>query len=186
MPGSRPPPPISGRMSPASTVRTAPRQPDRLYVVEQAGTIRYVEGRRIAGTLLDIRSRVGSGGERGLLSVAFSPRYPQNHLLYVNYTDKNGDSRVVEFRTRIGQLSSFGEGADGALYAVSVVNGPFPGGRLERFQQTSKRSASRASPTGPAASGATRPADMPLRRAANQRAAPRRGSADAIRARTCD
>jgi glucose/arabinose dehydrogenase len=90
---------VSGFHSP-TFVGTAPGQPDRLYVVEQAGTIRYVEGRRIAGTLLDIRSKVGSGGERGLLSVAFSPNYARNHLFYVDYTDKQGDTRVVEFRSR--------------------------------------------------------------------------------------
>jgi len=90
---------VSGFHSP-TFVGAAPGQPDRLYVVEQAGTIRYVERRRIAGTLLDIRSRVGSGGERGLLSVAFSPAYEKDHLLYVDYTDKQGDTRVVEFRSR--------------------------------------------------------------------------------------
>jgi hypothetical protein len=88
---------VSGFHGP-TFVGTAPGQPDRLYVVEQAGTIRYVEERRIAGTLLDIRARVGSGGERGLLSVAFSPHYGQDHLLSVNCTDKDGDTRVVEFR----------------------------------------------------------------------------------------
>ena len=93
---------VSGFHSP-TFVGTAPGQPDRLYVVEQAGTIRTVQGRRIAGTLLDIRARVGTGGERGLLSVAFSPNYQQDHLLYVNYTDKNGDTRIVEFRSRNGK-----------------------------------------------------------------------------------
>jgi glucose/arabinose dehydrogenase len=93
---------VSGLHSP-TFVGTAPGQPNRLYVVEQAGTIRYVDGRRIAGTLLDIRARVGSGGERGLLSVAFSPSYEQDHLLYVNYTDKKGDTHVVEFRSHDGR-----------------------------------------------------------------------------------
>jgi glucose/arabinose dehydrogenase len=45
------------------------------------------------------RSRVSSGGERGLLSVAFSPRYARDHRFYVDYTDRNGDTRVVEFRS---------------------------------------------------------------------------------------
>jgi glucose/arabinose dehydrogenase len=90
---------VSGFHSP-TFVGNAPGQPDRLYVAEQAGTIRYVEGRRIGGTLLDIRSRVGSGGERGLLSFAFSPNYEHNHLLYADYTDRDGDTRVVEFRSR--------------------------------------------------------------------------------------
>jgi glucose/arabinose dehydrogenase len=80
----------------------APGEPSRLYVVEQAGRIRYLVGRRIAGTLLDIRSRVASGGERGLFSVAFSPDYPRDHRFYVDYTDRNGDTRVVEFRARDG------------------------------------------------------------------------------------
>ena len=78
-------------------VTAAPGEPDRLYVVEQAGRIRYVVGHRIAGTFLDIRSRVRSGGEQGLLSVAFSPDYARNHLFYVDYTDRAGDTRVVQF-----------------------------------------------------------------------------------------
>ena len=90
---------VSGFHKP-TFVTSAPGQPDRLYVVEQAGTIRYVDGKRIAGTLLDTRSRVSSGGERGLLSVAFSPAYATNHLFYVDYTDRHGDTRVVEFRSR--------------------------------------------------------------------------------------
>ena len=90
---------VSGFRSP-TFVGVAPGEPRRLYVVEQAGRIRYAVGRRIAGTFLDIRSRVESGGERGLLSVAFSPSYSQDHRFYVNYTDRNGDTRVVEFRSR--------------------------------------------------------------------------------------
>jgi glucose/arabinose dehydrogenase len=90
---------VSGFDTP-TYIAAAPGQPDRLYVVEQPGRIRYVFGDRIAGTLLDIRARVSSGGERGLLSVAFSPSYATNRLFYVDYTDRNGDTRVVEFRSR--------------------------------------------------------------------------------------
>jgi len=118
---------VSGFHSPTA-VGTAPGQPDRLYVVEQAGTIRYVEGRRIAGTLLDIRSRVASGGERGLLSVAFSPTYQKDQLFYVDYTDKHGDTRVVEFRSRNGRADL--ASARQLLY----VRQPYPnhnGGQLQ-------------------------------------------------------
>ena len=48
---------------------------------------------------LDIDSQVTSGGEQGLLSVAFHPRYAQNRLFYVNFTDNNGHTRVVEYRS---------------------------------------------------------------------------------------
>jgi glucose/arabinose dehydrogenase len=85
----------------APTYVTAPAsQPGRLYVVEQRGTIRVVKnGRLRAEPFLDIRSLVRSGGEQGLLSLAFHPRYAQNHRFYVNYTDTNGDTRVVEYRS---------------------------------------------------------------------------------------
>jgi glucose/arabinose dehydrogenase len=48
---------------------------------------------------LDIRRLVQSGGEQGLLSVAFHPRYASNRRFFVNYTDVNGDTRVVEYRS---------------------------------------------------------------------------------------
>jgi glucose/arabinose dehydrogenase len=78
-------------------------EPRRLYVVEQDGRIVYLIGGRVRGTFLDLRSAVVSGGEQGLLSVAFHPAYAKNHRFYVNYTDRNGDTRVVEFRSRNGR-----------------------------------------------------------------------------------
>lgn len=80
---------------------TAPRsQPGRLYVVEQRGTIRVLEGGKLKpGFFLDIRSAVVAGGEQGLLGLAFDPRYPTNKLVYVDYTDTNGNTRVVRYRT---------------------------------------------------------------------------------------
>jgi len=78
-------------------VTSAPGDPSTLYVVEQPGTIKIVRGGQVAGTLLDIRDLVKSGGEQGLLSVAFSPQYATNHKFYVDYTDTHGDTRVVEF-----------------------------------------------------------------------------------------
>jgi glucose/arabinose dehydrogenase len=56
-------------------------------------------GRVRSGFLLDVRSRVTAGGEQGLLGLAFDPRYATNRLVYVNYTDTSGDTRVVRYRT---------------------------------------------------------------------------------------
>jgi glucose/arabinose dehydrogenase len=77
----------------------APRnEASRLYVVEQAGRILVLDrGRR--RVFLDIRRLVQSGGEQGLLSVAFHPNYARNRHFYVNYTDNGGDTRVVEYRS---------------------------------------------------------------------------------------
>jgi glucose/arabinose dehydrogenase len=81
-------------------VASTPSEPDRLYVVEQVGRIRViVRGRVRAGAFLDIRDLVQSGGEQGLFAVAFHPRYAQNRKLYVHYTDRNGDTRVVQYRS---------------------------------------------------------------------------------------
>ncbi len=87
----------SGLASP--TFVTAPAGDARLFVVEQPGRIRVVENGVLAATpFLDITDRVLSGGERGLLSMAFHPGYAQNGLFFVYYTDRQGDIRVDRFR----------------------------------------------------------------------------------------
>lgn len=97
--GFRPAVVARGLDSPVHVV-AAPGEPRRLYVVEQRGTVRVVErGRLRPGFFLDVRGRVVSGGEQGLLGLAFDPRYARNRFLYVNYTDRDGDTRVVRFRT---------------------------------------------------------------------------------------
>jgi len=70
----------------------------RLFVVEQGGQIRIVQhGQLLPSAFLDIHSRLVSGGEQGLLSVAFHPNYGANGFFYVNYTDLNGDTRVERY-----------------------------------------------------------------------------------------
>jgi glucose/arabinose dehydrogenase len=80
---------------------TAPRsEPGRLYVVEQRGTVRVVvRGKLRGGFFLDIRDLVTDSGEQGLLGLAFDPRYATNHFIYVNYTDKDGNTRIVRYKT---------------------------------------------------------------------------------------
>jgi glucose/arabinose dehydrogenase len=80
------------------TYVTAPPGDPRLFVVEQAGRIRVVrDGRTLPAPYLDITRAVGSGGERGLLSMAFAPDYAKSGRFYVDYTDTDGDTRVVEY-----------------------------------------------------------------------------------------
>jgi glucose/arabinose dehydrogenase len=66
---------------------------EELAVVEQGGLVKTVPGERV---LLDFRDRVSTGSERGLLSIAFHPDYPDVERLYASFTDDAGDSRVVE------------------------------------------------------------------------------------------
>jgi glucose/arabinose dehydrogenase len=81
---------------------TAPANDDRLFIVEQRGRIRIVKnGQLLTQPFLDITDRVtvlgGLGDERGLLGLAFHPSYASNRFLYVNYTDRAGDTRVERY-----------------------------------------------------------------------------------------
>ena len=70
----------------------------RLFVAEQGGRVRVVrDGTLAAEPFLDIAQRVSSGGERGLLGLAFHPRYPDDPRVFVDYTDLQGDTRVSSF-----------------------------------------------------------------------------------------
>jgi glucose/arabinose dehydrogenase len=78
---------------------TQPLNDGRIFVVEQAGTIRVIRDGVLQTTpFLDITGRVLSGGERGLLSVAFHPQYATNHFFYIYFTTQiNGDIRIERF-----------------------------------------------------------------------------------------
>jgi glucose/arabinose dehydrogenase len=85
--------PVASGLS--SPVALAWRHGDsRMYVAEQTGRVRVVSGGHIVGTALTLS--VSGGNEQGLLGVAFSP---DGTKMYVDYTDTNGDTRVVRFRT---------------------------------------------------------------------------------------
>ncbi len=90
----------SGFSSPVHV--TSPPDDPRLFVVEQPGRVLVLTGgRRVV--FLDLRSRVASGGEMGLLSIAFHPAFRTNGRLYVNYTANGArglETRVVQYRAR--------------------------------------------------------------------------------------
>ena len=79
---------------------TAPRGDRKVqFVVEQGGRIMVVRnGRKLSTPFLDITGQVTSGGEQGLLSMAFSPDYASSGLFYVYFTGKDGDQHVVEYK----------------------------------------------------------------------------------------
>jgi len=70
----------------------------RLFVTEQAGVIKIVEGNgAVSGTFLDISDRVLSGGEQGLLGLAFAPDYTSTGRFFVYYTRDDGNNQVSSF-----------------------------------------------------------------------------------------
>ena len=77
---------------------TSPAGDGRLFIVEQPGRIRIVQnGQLVPAPFLDIVQRVGSGGERGMLSLAFHPQYASNGFFYVYFTAPDGQIRVERF-----------------------------------------------------------------------------------------
>src|SRR3989475_12117120 len=78
----------------------------RLFIVEQAGRILVMEDGRVLPTpFLDIRSLVVSGGERGLLSVAFYPDFATNGAFVVDYTPPTcpvGDNVIARHKAGPG------------------------------------------------------------------------------------
>ena len=71
----------------------------RIFIVEQEGQIRVVEdGVLLTDPFLDIADRISTGGERGLLSIAFHPNYQVNGRFFVDYTNTDGNTVLDEFR----------------------------------------------------------------------------------------
>lgn len=87
----------SGFVTPVAFVQD-PADPLVQFVVEQGGRIRtVVAGAVQASDFLDLRGIVSSGGERGLLGLAFPPDTATTGRFYVNYTDVNGNTVVARF-----------------------------------------------------------------------------------------
>lgn len=112
----------SGLNAPAYAT-TPPLDPNRLFIVEQAGRIRIVEnGTLLAAPFLDITERVSAGGERGLFSMAFHPDYERNGWFFLNYTDDDGNSVIARY-----EVSGDRNRADASseLVLLHIVQ-PFP------------------------------------------------------------
>jgi glucose/arabinose dehydrogenase len=71
---------------------------DTLFVTEQVGRVRAIRnGALDPNPVIDLRDAIASGGERGLLGLTFAP---DGATLYVDYTNRNGDTRVDAYPMR--------------------------------------------------------------------------------------
>ncbi len=103
----------------------------RAFVVEQGGRIRVVRGGTlVAAPFLDIAARISAGGERGLLGLAFHPRYSENGRFYVNYTDRSGDTHISEFRASPPSADAVDPGTERELLFVRQPFANHNGGGL--------------------------------------------------------
>ena len=93
----------------------------RLYVSEQRGTVRLVSGTTLQSRFyLDIRSRVVSGGEQGLLSVVFDPKFSTHPYLWAAYTRaSDGALQVSRFHATSARATFVSASTEVKLFAVA-------------------------------------------------------------------
>jgi glucose/arabinose dehydrogenase len=112
-------------------VAGAPGFPKLLFVVEQGGTVRVLRGgHKVGRPFLDISDLISSGGERGLLSIAFPPDYRQSRRFYVYYTDPAGNIRVDEFKRSSATRAARGSRRQ-VIEIPHPVNANHNGGQLQ-------------------------------------------------------
>lgn len=108
-------------------VTHAPGDFDRVFIVEVGGRIRILKSGGLSpDPFLDIASRVVSGGERGLLGLAFHPNYQENGRFFVNYTASTAtEQKTVIERYQVSDNPDIADAAD----AQTVLTFAQPDGR---------------------------------------------------------
>ncbi|MBF6641626.1 PQQ-dependent sugar dehydrogenase [Flavobacterium sp. J49] len=93
-----------------------PANDARLFVVQQGGLIRIVNANGTVNTtpFINLSTVIVSGGERGLLGLAFHPNYATNGYFYVNYT-RAGDGATVIARYSVSADPNVADATSGAV-----------------------------------------------------------------------
>ncbi len=117
----------SGFSSPVS-IAHAGDGTNRLFVVEQGGRIKIVDDLATGNVrntpFLNISSIVTSGGELGLLGLAFHPNYPDTPYFYVNYTRNTGSPwKTIVERYTVSSDSNIADSNSGVQ--IIEVNQPY-------------------------------------------------------------
>lgn len=107
----------------------------RLFVVEQGGRIKIVQNGTVAATpYLDVSNLIVSGGETGLLGLAFHPGFSNNGCFYVNYTTTRltGSLQTViaEYRAASASATTVNTSSEQILFTVDQPQTNHKGGGL--------------------------------------------------------
>jgi hypothetical protein len=88
---------LSGLVNPVAIAHAGDGS-GRLFITEQGGRILIYDGSELLpAPFLDISALLSTGGERGLLSVAFHPNYESNGHFFVNYTNTSGNTVIARY-----------------------------------------------------------------------------------------
>lgn len=103
----------------------------RLFIVEQGGTVRIYNGATILPTpFLNISSIISTGGERGLLSIAFHPQYATNRYFFIYYTNTSGDITIAQYQTPLATPNVADPLSGKVLLNIPKLNANHNGGKL--------------------------------------------------------
>jgi len=111
---------------------TAPRgDTERTFIVEQTGVIQLIKNGQ-QSVFLDIGPIVNTGGERGLLGLAFHPDYESNGRFFVHYSDASNDTALAEYKRSDGDPDVADPNPVGSiLLKVDQPYGNHNGGSIE-------------------------------------------------------
>ena len=133
------PPACAGAATPLKTVRVAsgltqplfvahaPGDFGRVFIVEQTGRIKILDLQTttvLATPYLNISSLISTGGERGLLGLAFHPNYASNGFFFVNYTNTAGNTVIARYQV-MGSPATSDIADSGTAFTILTINQPF-------------------------------------------------------------
>ncbi len=105
---------------------------NRLFIVEQAGLIKVLQPGSTTPTIfLDITANVLSGGERGLLGLAFHPTYATNRRFFVNYTRQPDGATVIAEYQASATDPNVADATETTLLTISQPFANHNGGMIE-------------------------------------------------------
>jgi hypothetical protein len=110
---------------------TSPPGDSRLFIAEKGGAIRLVkDGALLPAPFLDLTGKVSTGGEQGLLGLAFDPGYATNGRLVVHYTDPSGNTVVSAFHVAAENADQADPTSETVLLAVQQPFSNHNGGQI--------------------------------------------------------
>jgi glucose/arabinose dehydrogenase len=113
-------------------VAAPPGDHERLKAVEKEGVVRLLKNGALQETpFLDIRDRVHTSSENGLLALAFAPDYAESGLFYAAYNDSPGTLSLVELRRSHGDPDIADAGSERTLLVISKPTTTHNGGMLQ-------------------------------------------------------
>ena len=109
----------------------APGDPaKRLFIIEKGGAIVVMKSGTPPSPFISLEDRVSRGSEQGLLGLAFHKEFMKNGRMFVNYTDKEGDTRIVELTVSSPTAASPNVASERELLLVKQPYANHNGGHL--------------------------------------------------------